>query len=52
MKHLKHIGIVASVSVMALAIHRYSEGNVLDALFWMSIASTVLMLSTSVKEEK
>lgn len=51
MKHLKHIGIAASVSVMALAIHRYSEGNVLDALFWMSIASTVLMLSTSVKEE-
>lgn len=52
MKHMKKIGMAAAVAIIAGAIAKYYNGEILDALFWMSIASTVLMLSTSVKEEK
>lgn len=50
MKHLKHIGMAASTVIIAGAIAKYWKGEILEALFWMSVASAMIILETEIKE--
>jgi hypothetical protein len=50
MKHLKKVGMAAAVAIIAGAIAKYWNGEILEALFWMSVASALLIIGTEIKE--
>ena len=50
MKHMKKIGMAAAVANIAGAIAKYWNGEILEALFWMSVASAMIILETEIKE--
>lgn len=50
MKHMKKIGMAMSIVTIAGAIAKYWNGEILEALFWMSVASSMIILETEIKE--
>ena len=46
----KRIGLGIGSLVTLYACYIYINGEVLNALFWMSVASAALIITTSVKE--
>ena len=50
MKHMKKLGMAAAVAIIAVAIAKYYNGEILEALFWMSVASAMIILETEIKE--
>ena len=50
MKHMKKIGMAASIVIIAGAIAKYCNGEILEALVWMSVASALIILETEIKE--
>lgn len=50
MKLLKNLGMSASLATVAGAIVKYWKGDILEALFWMSVASAMIILNTEIKE--
>lgn len=47
---LKKIGITINCLVIAGALVLYWRGEVLNALFWMSVASAGIIMETNIKE--
>ena len=47
---LKTIGITINCLVIAGAMYLYWNGEVLNALFWMSVASAGIIMETNIKE--
>jgi len=50
MKNPKKLVMACSVIVMLFALAKYWMGGILDALFWMSVASALLIIGTEIKE--
>ena len=47
---MKKIGIAVNCLIIAGAIALYFNGKVLNALFWMSVASAGIIMETNIKE--
>ncbi len=49
MKNSKKLMMACSVIVMLYALAKYWMGGILDALFWMSVASALLIIGTEIQ---
>jgi hypothetical protein len=50
MKYLKKVCMAAAAAIIAGAIAKYWNGEILEALFWVSVASAMIILNTEIKE--
>lgn len=46
----KKLGVCLGALVTLYALHVYINGEVLNALFWMSVASTEILITTSISK--